>query len=356
MVETVKREHRAKYYTLDNYLQIMGKHGLQDIPARYTTVDLAQSGEWATFTEEEFYAQGELGRTELARHMETTVTAMVTKQPAATSRRPHVNPIGPDGKPKRGRPRNEDRQPGKKTRTKSVAQPVTPRRPGKATGKRKRSEAGLDDDQHPQHDTTENAGADTGSVPSKRGRPAKQTPTASCSRKGSDPPQAGTPLSSAYRVPISDGAPITVHVTPVSIVREASEPSAIVPPSRSADVPGIHDQLDSASFLLPKGAAMSVDDPPLALHSSLLLVDQPETHQRSSTSGVPNGKHGLSEDIGTPDPPIKRVKVHHPTEEPFAAPNSRELLGLCPFAQLLLTRSFPCFSTQVFRQRVIYAT
>ncbi|KAG8858551.1 hypothetical protein FRB96_005223 [Tulasnella sp. 330] len=325
MVETVKREHRAKYYTLDNYLQVMGKHGLQDIPPRYAAVDLSQDGEWAAFTAEQFYAPGEQGRTELRRHMEVTVTAVVTKQPKATGLKARVNPLGPDGKPKRGRPRKETTQPGKKQRTESNAHPAPPAAisAGKVNGKRKRSEADLDDDQLPQHDVQD---LPTCPIVKERGRPPKPKATSLSSHRSSQPPLAGVPSSSKNRAPKSDGSAMEDmkrDFTPITtdFVRKVTEPNVDTSLSHVADALQLENQLEDAPVVCFSGADGLVDAVPQV--ASLLFHDRPERRQLSSAAGVSNGKHGLLQEPDTREPPSKRAKFSNlPTEEQHTAPNN----------------------------------
>ncbi|KAG9026312.1 hypothetical protein FRB95_009009 [Tulasnella sp. JGI-2019a] len=317
MVETVKREHRAKYYTLDNYLNIMRKNGLQDVPARYSTVDLSQSGEWATFTAEQFYAPGEEGRKDLKKHLEAAVAVTVTEskpKKGVNGAKSYVNPLGPDGKPKKGRPRKEWNQPPKK-RKKPETQPSTPsaKSPGKGKGKRKRSEAELNDD-NSLTPLPHDSGRSDDKLPviKKRSRLSKQKDT------GADGSERPPP---AHQVHASE------TVIQGSILGAAS---SITPsPDQSANlISGLSAGVVGRDTHLNKGPLASFGEPYMQLDPALMTSEVSTLFARrtgmesfTSTNDMTNGMHDLSAEPDASEPPAKRAKFdRNPEQDAFSNP------------------------------------
>ncbi|KAG8957280.1 hypothetical protein FRC03_010296 [Tulasnella sp. 419] len=180
MIETVKREHRHKYYTITNYRAMVDAEGLtQHAGDKSSVIDTSLAGGWSTVHGSQFYKPGSKGLKDLSQYQDNFASSTSVGASSRKVKQPkpgkHINPLGPDGRPRKGRPRKEwkDGQtgPAKPSRKRKSAENsqkhVDPREveeDPKAHGKkRKVSEAELEDN-------------DITKPPKKRGRPRKSAP------------------------------------------------------------------------------------------------------------------------------------------------------------------------------------
>ncbi|KIO22744.1 hypothetical protein M407DRAFT_216113 [Tulasnella calospora MUT 4182] len=173
MRESLKREHRHKYYTVQHYGTMLEEMGAPP-PAKSSLPDTDESaiGGWGSFTEDAFY-QNETDLLTTA-PPNTRLVYNQTKPPIQK----RTNPIGPDGKYVKGRPRNEwsggVSRPVKKKKVEPKDQlddedPSKPKRRGR---KRKVVEADLEGDGAGPSGVS--GGAETQPpLKKKRGRPKK---------------------------------------------------------------------------------------------------------------------------------------------------------------------------------------
>ncbi|KAF8912964.1 hypothetical protein CPB84DRAFT_1670756 [Gymnopilus junonius] len=106
LMETSGRERRHRYFTVANYLKLVLKEELDKSSAGYADVDLNEVGNFQPVKNEYFYE----AESELAQYCDTfkdTGKNRTTKTRKVTQK----NPVLPNGKVKRGRPRKKVGQP-----------------------------------------------------------------------------------------------------------------------------------------------------------------------------------------------------------------------------------------------------
>lgn len=143
--ESLKREHRHKYYTVQHYGTMLEEMGAPP-PAQTSLPDIDENaiGRWGSFIEDEFYQN----ETDLLTTAPPNTRLVYNQTKPPTQKR--TNPIGPDGKYVKGRPRNEwsggVSRPAKKKKVEPEDQldEEDPSKPKKRGRKRKVVEAGLD--------------------------------------------------------------------------------------------------------------------------------------------------------------------------------------------------------------------
>lgn len=233
MVETVKREHRLKYYTLENYLTMMKELGNQTMPAKYLAIDRSQIGGWTPFEAEDFYySPSERGRKEVQRYVEAA--AMASLSTGGPGVRPHINPLGPDGKPRKGRPRKDwsSTRPIRTSKKKDpeAGTPTPTSKKASERGKRKRSEMEADDEPLVERDVREGPSLSkvVDAPAKKRGRPPKQKKPEAFLPEAPRIPNAPGPSSRPTVIPNNGssnafalvGGPVTIPKTAIGQITE----------------------------------------------------------------------------------------------------------------------------------------
>lgn len=108
LFETVKREHRHKYFTLNNYRAMIAAENLPKKADKYAAIDTSHSGGFALYHPSQFYSAGTAGQDMLAKFIDgygTNTNQEKPLKPSKPGRR--NNPLAPDGRPIQGRPRKE---------------------------------------------------------------------------------------------------------------------------------------------------------------------------------------------------------------------------------------------------------
>ncbi|KAG9019172.1 hypothetical protein FRB90_005745 [Tulasnella sp. 427] len=286
MRESLKREHRHKYYAVQHYAAMIEEMGTAP-PAKTKLPQLDQTaiGGWGSFAEEDFY-QSE--------------SDLLTKPPPNTRlvynpTKPHVapkrtNPIGPDGKYVKGRPRKEwtggvsqpPRAKKKETEVTEGPKDEISSQPKKRGRKRKASEAIADgDDAGP---------ADPAAVEpppkKKRGRPKKSSQT-----KAGPAAEAQQSSASLVDTPL---VAVTLNAGAEDAVMQVDPPTAL-----SATVSPTATQHSTATTTVPPP---SVDRDGIEVESAVVNVPNQE-----DANQAPSEKRGSS--VTLTEPPAKRSRL-----------------------------------------------
>lgn len=216
LMETSGRERRHRYYTTNSYQALLTKENFESAPEVSTSDDLAFVGTFSEQDANSFY--GELGVLQTYQDGYKEKTRVVKPR-----KKPPKNPILPDGRVKRGRPR---KRPIEEVADHKDAEPTVAVEHEPRPSKRRRL------------DPLQQESADTGQLPvtpQKKGGKSKSTPSSSVVAKSQKRTRAGerslpatTETSSRKRVKPSDSEKASLPTTDISILSSSQNVSSAI--------------------------------------------------------------------------------------------------------------------------------